>query len=157
MRSTRSLLAFVAAVLLAAGLVRPGAAQSQVATPTPEQMEILRTLTPEQQDALLRQITGGAGIGTGTTTTTGGDLRTERRDEQGERRDGTTPLDRTELQRTRPLTDEDLERTSPYLKGDDWVIIKIDLPQTDPTQAAPLPPNSGVPLPNAPPHVLPNQ
>src|SRR5262245_25334816 len=95
MRLMRSLLAFLAAVLLTAGLLRPDPAQGQIPTPTPEQLELLKTLTPEQQEALLRQITGGAN---GTTT----EGRTDRRDDQLDRRDGTS-RDRNDLLLQRPL------------------------------------------------------
>ena len=55
-------------LLLAAAVVLPwmlafySPAVAQVATPTPsaEQLELLRNLSPEQRDVIMRQITGGS-------------------------------------------------------------------------------------------------
>jgi polysaccharide biosynthesis/export protein len=150
MRLMRILPACIAAVMITAGLIRPQAARSQqLPTPTPEQLELLKTLTPEQQEALLRQFTGD-------TSRVGTEGRTERRDDQGERRDVTT-RDLAEQQRALlPVDADEQARLSPYLQANDWVIIKIDMPQetTGLSSTAGLP---GVPLTSAPTNVLPNQ
>lgn len=131
MRVTRIPLVLVAAALFAAfSVARFEAATAQVPTPTADQLEMLRNLTPEQQDAILRQITGG-GTGTGSTGT-----RSRGGRDQAEQ--GTLGTQQgTEADRTGGLlaSGEQREPAIPILKGDDSVIIKIDIPQAQPGDA----------------------
>ncbi len=82
-----------------------------------------RTLTPEQQQAVLRSITGGGGLGDVTTSTTRRDAGS-----QDVPRDDTRDLLNPDRLRDAQPDDEEREPRIPVLKGDDWVIIKIDMP-----------------------------
>ena len=116
----------MAAALLALSVLQvlPAAAQGAI-TPTPEQLELLRNLPSEQRDALVRQVTGGT---SGSTT--------------GSRRDGESSdrdMDRDRTQDTdqqRRLLEEQglIQAKDPILKGDDTVIINIDLQRRQPAQ-----------------------
>jgi polysaccharide biosynthesis/export protein len=91
----------------------------QTPTPTADQIEMFRNLTPEQQDAILRQLGGGLGtgaLGTGSSTGTGTGVLQQRPGQLQE-------MD----QLRRPLAEgEEIEPLIPVLKGEDWVIIEID-------------------------------
>lgn len=126
MRAIRSL--FLSALFLIQGpVILLGAIPVSAQTPTPEQQEMLRSLTPEQRDALLQQI-GGTSTGKSATdrTATGGN-RADGADTQGQagaERDGAAQKQRTE----RNEDGDEFRQGLPLLKGDDTVIIRIDLP-----------------------------
>jgi polysaccharide biosynthesis/export protein len=93
-------------------------AAGQTATPSPEELQMLQGLTPEQQDALLRQLGGGAGnegIGTTSANPFGSQGQT-----------GRPTLEEMRQQRQVNVPDEEAEPVIPVLKSQDWVIIEID-------------------------------
>lgn len=163
MRSQPSFIA--TAVLLAAGFLLPGATTAQMPTPSADQLEMLRTLTPEQREEILRQITGGSSGGIGSSGA-GRDSGDRNRDEMGDRADGVL-RDRNQDARYggRQREDEDFQNGVPVLKGDDWVIVKIDMPPEHPEQQQPQqgqqqPAAPGIGVPGAvstPLNALPNQ
>jgi protein involved in polysaccharide export with SLBB domain len=113
-----------AALFAALSLARFEPAGAQLPTPSADQLEILKNLTPEQRDAILRQMTGG---GIGTTSSSRDRLGRDQAE-----RDTTGTQYGTEADRLRalpPTSDE-------VVKGDDSVIIKIDVPQARPGEAA---------------------
>jgi polysaccharide biosynthesis/export protein len=119
-RSLRTATA-VAAMAMALSASVPVFAQDVV--PSPEQLEILRNLTPEQREAILRQLGGGAGGGLGSSRSNRGDSERER-DELSD-----AELEEDRGQR-RDRDEEELEPRIPVLKGDDSVILRVDLPKT---------------------------
>jgi len=90
-------------------------------------LQMLQGLTPEQREAILRQLGGGGGeIPGGTQGTSTG--RQEQADEE--------LLNFTLRQQRDVLADAqkqraELDRLSPFLQGEDWVVVTID--------ASPLP------------------
>jgi polysaccharide biosynthesis/export protein len=122
----------------------PAIAQVATPTPTPEQLELLRNLSPDQRDALMRQITGGSGAssilggGTGTTTTTGRDRQTGTQTDSESQRARAEESQRR-IEARQDTDDAPLRNGLPILRGDDSVIINIDLKQARPDQQqAPL-------------------
>ncbi|MEJ0037617.1 MAG: SLBB domain-containing protein [Gammaproteobacteria bacterium] len=113
----------ISIALLAIIAMQPPRAAAQAVTPSADQLELLRTLSPEQRDALLRQITGG---GSGS----GGGLGSVSASDRASERDRTTASD-DQLRRVQPAEDESerevLRNGQPVLKGDDSVILKIDI------------------------------
>jgi polysaccharide biosynthesis/export protein len=134
MRTMRTLL-LAAIAIFAAVVTRSPPATAQVAAPSEEQLELLRSLSPEQREALLRQVVGGSGAdasGSRRDRTEGVDRERTDRDEQRRPQDLTSG---------RPKTDsEELRDGVPVLKGDDSVIIKIDLPPENPALGGVTPP-----------------
>jgi len=132
-----------AAVMLLAVLTLHSPAFAQVPTPTPEQLEMLRNLSPEQQEAILRQISGGVGGG-GLGGSSSGTSRGRQGGEQSDREQ--QRLETQDSRRRRPADeyeDEPLRNGLPMLRGEDSVIINIDLRQALPGQDAfPLPPGN---------------
>lgn len=121
----------VLAALLA--LAGPVAVYSQVPTPTPEQLELLRTMSPEDREALLEQLgLGGALVDQGSTTNAGagGEGAREGRDQEAiERRAGAITQ---------------MAQRDTTLKPEDSVLIDIDFKKDKParvqSQGAGLPP-----------------
>lgn len=134
MRLNRGLLLTAIAVILpVAGLIH-SPALSQAAIPSPEQIELLRSLPPEQQEAILRQLSdgatsnglsdlGGAGSSSRRNDRAGDLSRSPSRREEEEARD----LQRR-LSTERREDEEELRNGVPVLRGEDWVIIRIQLP-----------------------------
>lgn len=109
MRLTQRLLVWTALVITAAALLSalPASAQSN-----PSALDdILRSISPDQQDAILRQLSGGA-------TGTSGARRSETGDQGNERNQPS--------REQQPPANEEPEPIIPVLKGDDWVIIETD-------------------------------
>jgi polysaccharide export outer membrane protein len=124
----RPLPLLVAAALALTAIFRIDSLLAQAISPSPEQLELLQTLSPEAREALLRQITGGGGTGSSSTLGGGRDLdRPNREFERDERRDNDY---------LRRLDDEEREPRIPVLKGDDTVIINIDVQKALPGQDA---------------------
>jgi polysaccharide biosynthesis/export protein len=104
----------------------------QVPTPTPEQLELLRSMSPEDREALLEQLgLGGALVDQDSSSDPGSEReRGSRNEEGGERR-----ADRLDL--ARPPSDK-------TLKPEDSVLIDIDFKKDKParvqSQGAGLPP-----------------
>ena len=97
-----------------------GRVYGQTTVPSAEQIDVFKSLTPEQQDAILRQM-GGAGGSLGSAGT--GSSTGERQGQAGQRSGQETDQDRAQ----RPLAEgEETQRGVPVLKGEDWVIIEAD-------------------------------
>ena len=91
--------------------------QTALPTPTADEIEIFRSLTPEQQEAILRQL----GTGTGAAGAAGG-----LGGRGAQSRNRLVPAE-AEQQRQSAGTSEELSPTGlPLLKGEDSVIIEID-------------------------------
>jgi polysaccharide export outer membrane protein len=122
-------------LLLAVGMADPNGVRAQNAIPSEQQLEMLKNLTPEQQDAILKQITGGGG--TGISRDTSGR-------EPSERREGDTEPTKPDGSADRPLREgqDSTEKPPPVLvlTGDDSVIIRIDLKRTESAQPPVVPP-----------------
>jgi len=84
-------------------------------TPTADQIELFRNMTPEQQDAILKQLTGGGGNGTSAE----GDQGTGRQSSSTDLNQRRQPSARTPLQ-------GEQQSLIPLLKPEDWIVIEID-------------------------------
>jgi polysaccharide biosynthesis/export protein len=94
-------------------------AEGQTAiTPTPEQMQIFQSLSPEQQQAILSQF----GIGGGGLQSSGGGLERQPTDLGRNRRQPEAGRERNRGAEG----EEEPEPVIPILKAEDWVIIEID-------------------------------
>src|SRR5882762_1471821 len=116
-------------------LALSGRSHSQAISPTPEMLQIFQGLTPEQQDAILKQFGGGGGTGSagGALGALGALLGGQGGDRQAqaERRQSSQDQGKT-------TEEEDQEESqTPGLKRDDWVVIEVDL------HPASRPPTSG--------------
>jgi polysaccharide export outer membrane protein len=123
-------LVLLAAVLLGAGSLWIPAERAfgqQVPTPSADQIEIFRNLTPDQQDAILRQMGGGGsgsggglgGLG-GLGNSSGANDSSDRQNQRDRQRQGLgNDQDRTP-------SDEEQEPLIPVMKADDWVVVEID-------------------------------
>jgi hypothetical protein len=114
---TRLASLFLTAVLL---ILVPYESDGQ-STPSADQIELFRNLTPDQQDAILKQLSGSGSTGTGTSgsssTSTGTDL-------QGQsRQSNQNPNDQQRNPRSAQGQQQPL---IPLIKGDDWVVVEID-------------------------------
>lgn len=147
MRVIRSLILRVtAAALLVAGVIHSSPLTAQVPAPTAEQLELLRNLTPEQREQILRQITGAGGGGTISSTPRDRAERGLPDTEQEAERDRRA----LERMREREAEEEETRNGMPLLKGDDTVIIRIQLKQAQPGSALRgQPQQGGVVLPGA--------
>jgi polysaccharide export outer membrane protein len=105
-------------------LIVPALVHAQV--PTPEQLEMLRNLTPEQRDAIIRQL-GLGGAGTAAESTIAGGRRA---DDQRGREDEQRLL--TERERQEAREEEEARRT---LQAEDSVIINISVTGSGPLAA----------------------
>ena len=116
-RLARSLSAVIALLLIGA----VGGAQTPTPTPSPDQLNILKGLTPEQQDSLLQSVLGK---GDGTNKRSDSQLESpetvqKKNDRTGELDKGPTS-DKTKDGRTLRNSDED-----PELRADDTVLIDL--------------------------------
>src|SRR5882757_2805158 len=68
LRMTRSLVLLAAAIAGIGSLVTPIRLWAQTPTPTADQIEMFRNLSPDQQDAILKSLgsSGGGGLGAGS-------------------------------------------------------------------------------------------
>jgi len=99
----------------------------QGATPSSDQIEMFRNLSPDQQQAILQSLGGAGSGGLGALTGLGsgaGGLSSQSAAAQQAQRENQENLNN----RMRKPSDEDEEKEPlvPVLKGDDWVIIEID-------------------------------
>ena len=113
------------------GGVQPAMAQ----VPTAEQLELLRSMSPEDRDALLEQLgLGGSVLGDSGSVTGTSDSTGSRRSE----RDARSRTDRD------VLTTQELARTDKTLKPEDSLLIDLDFKRDKPprieSQGAGLPP-----------------
>jgi protein involved in polysaccharide export with SLBB domain len=124
--------ALLAGLILGVGLIVPGPrATGQVATPTPDQIDMFRNLSPDQQDAILRQLSGGGGSSSGGllggATGLGGQGGSSSslglgQSQQDRQRQGQAQGN----EQDRAQSDEEREPLIPVMKGEDWVIVEID-------------------------------
>lgn len=113
-------------VLLVVGLAlllltESARSQNAAATPVPsaDQIQLFQSLTPEQQDAILRQLGTGGSLGRGL----GGTANAGRQGQTTQERDQPTDEERD---RKTEEGGEQAQPAIPILRGDDWVIIEID-------------------------------
>ena len=92
-------------------------AYAQAVTPSAEQIDMFRNLSPEQQDAILKQLGGGAGGLSGLGSSSG--------DRQGSQRSGDNQ-DNNQGRSRGSGDGEEAEPLIPVLKAEDWVVIEID-------------------------------
>jgi polysaccharide biosynthesis/export protein len=117
----------VLAILSGLALALPVASQ----VPTPEQLELLRTMSPEDRNALMEQLGLGGSLGTEGGST--GSNETTRRDRDGRERD----LE-SELLRGRLPADSIPDKR---LKPDETVLIDIDFKKDKPPRIETAGPN----------------
>jgi protein involved in polysaccharide export with SLBB domain len=93
-------------------------------------LQMLQGLSPDQRDAIMNQlgVGGGTGLGGGGSQSLGG--RTQQNDQQ----QGDMDQDRAEQLKRQ---EEELDLRSPYLKGDDWIIVSIDINPLPPLTQSP--------------------
>jgi polysaccharide biosynthesis/export protein len=128
----RPLSLLTAVTLVLSAIFRFDAVPAQAITPSPEQLELLQNMSPEQRDELLRQITGSGSSG---GSASGASRHTDRPNGDFER-------DRAAEDRyARQQDEEEREPRIPVLKGDDTVIINIDLQKAVPGQDAVIVPS----------------
>jgi len=116
----RSLLSFSLLALSMALLLFIGPASGQSVGNSIESLQMMQGLSPEQREAISRQLGGGGGLG-GTQGTLGG--RQQQADEEQQtlmRQQQRDLLIDAQKQRA------ELERLSPFLQGEDWIVITID-------------------------------
>jgi protein involved in polysaccharide export with SLBB domain len=116
-------------------------------TPTADQIDMFRNLSPDQQQAVLQSLGGGGGAsGLGGLSGQGGLSGTDRQNPFG-----LSSSDRDNLSnRLGKPSDEDEEKEPaiPVLRSDDWVVIEVDFhlpPRPAPTQQAGVPGQAGLP------------
>src|SRR5947207_1929696 len=83
-------------------------------------LQMLQGLSPQQREALSRQLGGAGGLG-GTQGTLGG-----RQQQADEELLNITAQQQRELLMDAEKQRAELERLSPFLQGEDWVVITID-------------------------------
>ena len=142
-RSLRYWIALLAAISTLLTPLPPAFAQA--GNPTPDQIEMFRNLSPDQQDAVLRSFSGGGNTGTGSSSLNLGGTQ-----QFGGSRDAN--LDRQSIERQR-LSSQDTsdlapdeapqyeDPRNPSLKADDSVIVEIDFtlpPRPNPTGSLPF-------------------
>src|SRR5882762_9788757 len=123
-----------------------------------DSLQMMQGLSPEQRDAVLRQLGGlGAGGLGGTQGTLGG-----RQQQADEEQQNLMRQQQRDLLMDAQKQRAEMERLSPFLQGEDWVVITIDfnpLPAETPATAqtnalANLPSNA---LGNLPPNLAANR
>ncbi len=126
MRALHRPLQIVAAAVLvvfaAFPLSRPTHAQT-AAVPSADQIEMFRNLTPDQQDAILKQLGAGGATGAagaaGAVSGAGGDRSLQADRQQQKRADS--------YEERNPFSpEEEREPAIPVLRGEDWVVIETD-------------------------------
>lgn len=122
--------------LSAVGFISGSPARGQSSSdssPIDTGLQMLQGLSPDQREAIMNQLGIGGGGGAsgglgGASQSLGG------RDRQGDQLMGDIDQDRAEqLQRQ----EEEFDLRSPYLKGDDWVIVTIDINPIPPLMQSP--------------------
>ena len=113
----RRLSIFLAALVFQLTALAPSErAVAQTVTPTAEQLDIFRSMSPDQQQTILQQI-GGALGGSGSSGSLGGQRQSQRGD-QGNQGDL--------AQRAGAEPGAEVEPPIPVLKPDDTVVIEVD-------------------------------
>jgi protein involved in polysaccharide export with SLBB domain len=117
LRLKRPLLLIAISILtfgLLAGALRVASAQQSSSSSAVDPLEILRNLTPEQQDSILRQLGGGSGTNSAGLNGTGSSQLNDRQQSDNQR-----------LNRDKTRSGDQDESLIPTFKADDWVIIEI--------------------------------
>ncbi|MBV9343653.1 MAG: hypothetical protein JOZ03_01530, partial [Gammaproteobacteria bacterium] len=107
------------AIALAGLLVTP-LGHAQGFTPTPEQLQIFQGLTPDQQDAILKQLGNLGGTGGSGTGLSGGTSNAER----GGANEKSAVAETNMMEA--PPSEEESEPLPSQLRGDDWVVLEVD-------------------------------
>jgi protein involved in polysaccharide export with SLBB domain len=103
---------------------------SSDSSPIDTGLQMLQGLSSDQRDSIMNQL-GGAG---GNSGVSGGSQSLGGRDRQNDQQQGDMDQDRAEqLKRLQ----EDLDLRSPYLKGDDWIIVAMDINPLPPLTQSP--------------------
>lgn len=100
-------------------------------TPTSEQLELFRNLTPEQQRALLEQASGSAGGSSGTQSSGA------RSGVQSQSRDA-SQSDRAEAERRTRRDLDEKEPLIPVMKPEDTLLVQISVPERRVVKPAPV-------------------
>lgn len=135
MLGLRRLLRVLAISVLAGALLyQTTATQAQTSGSSGDMTDLLRNLTPEQQDAIMNRLgMGGGGLGSGPLGGTGGIGGLGGSADRGQ------GLQRGQSQEERGRIQEEGEEPEPLipvLKGEDWVIIEADF-HLPPRQVSP--------------------
>ena len=120
-------------------------------TPSADQIEMFKNLTPEQQQAIVESLGGGASGGSGSLGALSG-LGSSLSTSSGSRTGLSTGLLDNATNRRPSDQDEEREPAIPILRGDDWVIVEIDFhlgPRPLPSSATALNGATGQQLPSA--------
>src|SRR5450755_3398711 len=96
---------------------------SSDSSPIDSGLQMLQGLSPDQRDSIMNQVGGGAG-----SQSQGG------RDRQNDQQQGDMDQDRAEQLKRQ---EEEFDLRSPYLKGDDWIIVAIDINPLPPLTLSP--------------------
>src|SRR5205823_5305042 len=126
-------LSFRLLALLMTLLLFIGPANGQSIGNSLESLQMMQGLSPEQRDAVSRQLGGAGGLG-GMQGTLGGRLQQGDEEQQNFMRQQQRDLLMDQAQER-----AETERLSPFLQGEDWVIITID---SNPLPAAPQTPTT---------------
>ncbi len=110
-------------ILLGLTVVHPVAAQQQLPTPTPEQLEILRSLSPDERERLLQEL----GLGNAAAGLLGGESAAG--DSQSKTKRATSRAEGDNLDATkRRLRGTELEELDPtILRREDTVLLEVRL------------------------------
>jgi protein involved in polysaccharide export with SLBB domain len=92
-------------------------------------LQMLQGLSPDQRDAIMNQLGIGGGVGAG-----GGSQLPGGGNQQNDQLQGAMDQDLAEQLKRQ---EEDIDLHSPYLKGDDWVIVAIDINPLPPLNQSP--------------------
>src|SRR3954451_18670525 len=102
---------FIAMLLLL--LPHPSPAQT---TPSADQVELFRNMTPEQQDAILKQLSGGGGNGSSPE----GDLQGQGQGAGRQSSSNSTDLNKRRQSNSRSPLPGEQQSLIPLLKPEDW-------------------------------------
>src|SRR5579862_8229880 len=122
--------------------VGPASAQNQDNSIADTGLQILQGLSPDQRDAITQQLgnlSGNGGAGGGLGNSRQRSLETNQPADQGLLNE-----QRLELEQQKA----EFDRLSPYLKGEDWIVITIDsspLPAVNPATNLPLGTQGSIP------------
>jgi len=139
----RTLIGWAGCLALAVCLLASQPARAQLAGgSSADLMQLFQSLTPEQQDAIMKQLGGGGAGGLGALLG-GGQGPKQNLDKAGlaARRQA------AEQPPAAAATDEDAEEAFPGLKEEDWVVVEVDVqpPKPPPGQQAPVPAAAAAP------------
>lgn len=109
----------VAAIVLTA--MQP--AHAQTPTPTDAQLEVFRSLSPDQQQQAVQALSGGRGSSSGSSSGGNGSTQRDRSDQDSDRQQ---PLTQDERERRAAAEGYEIEPLIPVFKPEDSVVIEID-------------------------------